>query len=239
MSSTSQFPIVLGNTVARRRDDRACDIPPAMRALTTCTLLILATACGSSPPPASATTAPAAQTPAGPETPAESDSPAAPVPAESEPEAAATLPTPYTGEQIRDATAPGRRYRFRTVAGDHTSIVTMEFVEVTPEAAVVESSVFDGDGNRVAPAQTARSTWEELRLHATFPAAVTTTEDATVTVPAGTFETTLYTVRAGDQVERFWFARELPGPPVKMEQQTAAGDLVFTMELLEHAPGQP
>ena len=198
----------------------------------TCSLLILVTACGSSPPPASDTTAQL-------ETPPDPERSAAPAPAESEPEAAATLPTPYTAEQIREATTPGRRYRFRTVAGGRTSIITMEFVEVDPEATVVESSVFDADGNRASPAQTARSTWEELRLHASFPAAATTTEDATVTVPAGTYEATLYTVRAGDQVERFWFARELPGPPVKMEQQTAAGDVVFTMELLEHTPGQP
>ena len=61
-----------------------------------------------------------------------------------------------------------------------------------------------------------RSTWAELHAHGAFPAAATTVEDGVaLTVPAGDFTTRLYVVTDGASTRRFWFAVDLPGPPVQ------------------------
>ena len=85
-----------------------------------------------------------------------------------------------------------------------------------------------------------RSTWAELMGHAAFPAAQTTREDASVEVPAGRFDTWLYTVEdsAEDgtpQVKRYHFARNLPGPPVLFTIEQGGAE-VFRMALLERTP---
>src|SRR5688572_8004110 len=96
-------------------------------------LVLLVLACGAPPAPAAA-----------PEPPA--------------PEAASgdTYPTPYTAEQIRDATRPGRAYTWRVEESGKTAIErTIAFTVVDAEGAEITR---DGVAKRV--------TWEELRRHA-------------------------------------------------------------------------
>ena len=72
-----------------------------------------------------------------------------------------------------------------------------------------------------------------------FPAAKTERSDSSIEVPAGRFETWLFTVRdqAKDgtpMVKRYHFAKSMPGPPVLFTIESAGGE-VFRMTLLERS----
>jgi hypothetical protein len=57
-------------------------------------------------------------------------------------------------------------------------------------------------------------TWEELRLHARFPASRATRERHERETSLGRLEGWLYKVRSEEGVTEFFFADDLPGPPV-------------------------
>ena len=126
------------------------------------------------------------------------------------------LPTMFTAEQIRAGCPQGRVIELRIEAdGKPTTIEHWEFTVVTPEAATIHSVTTDEAGTVLEDA-TGTSKWTELQEHARFPANATTiTENVSVTVPAGTFTTRLYTGLTEDTLSRFWFAADLPGPPVQ------------------------
>ncbi len=146
--------------------------------------------------------------------------------------ALAALPTPYTAEQIRDATPAGTTIAYRMVIGDGVSIQTMRFVTVDADGTTFETSTTAEDGTELAPTQTATAGWAELRDHAAFPLGAARTR-ATVTVPAGTYEVWRYTVPGDNGVtEVYDFGVDLPGPPVRVETRSG-GEVLFSMQLLE------
>ena len=150
-------------------------------------------------------------------------------------------PTPYTAQQIRDATHVGRTYEFLIERPDGPAARRrMVFVAVTRERATVESVMIDDKGKISGEPKRTDSTWEELRDHAKYPKAATTIATATATTPAGTFPCHRYmVVEAGEGgVTRTvaLFADELPGPPVELRKEVA-GRLAITMTLLRHDPG--
>jgi hypothetical protein len=152
------------------------------------------------------------------------------------------LAPPFTAQQIKAATKAGRSYRFRLEQkGQPVQIATMDFPAVTDTGCTMRQGVTDEKGVEVEPAQSREATWDELARHASFPKANTTVREVEVTVPAGTFACTLYEVTLdGGYVSRFYFAKELPGPPVKIEMvsRQAPGDVVEqSMVLIEHRPG--
>ena len=57
-------------------------------------------------------------------------------------------------------------------------------------------------------------TWEELRLHARFPAARASRQRAERDTPLGTFAGWLYRVQGEEGITELFFADDLPGPPV-------------------------
>jgi hypothetical protein len=194
--------------------------------------LIALAGCGSKPQPAATT--PMAPDPAG-----TSGSPAEGDPAASG-EAPALAPPPFTAEQIREATKVGRTYRFAMRQGEQTATVTMRFTAVTPEHATIERSVVDA-GGKALDQGTDDTSWGDLVDHASYPADQTEITETTVEVPAGKFDAVLYTVTAEQEgkafVSRMYFAKSLPGAPVKAEI-TLDGQSLLSMELLEHTPGQ-
>jgi len=137
-------------------------------------------------------------------------------------------PTPYTAEQIRAATKPGRMYRYRVeFTGSPPFERKMTFVSVDAGGATIAETG--------QPQQ--RFTWEELRKHAEFPAATVQTHDERVTVPAGTFECVAYVLhREGEEETTFYFAKTMPGAPVKYVVNVS-GHLELTTTLVEHRPG--
>lgn len=151
-----------------------------------------------------------------------------------------TAPRPYTAEQIRGATAVGRRYLYRVEARGQAPIQQeMEFLEVTPSDCLVRSTTSSLEG-AILERKEGRSTWAALVEHARFPAAVTTISDAEVEVPGGTFQVWRYRVAGGAErpgaISTFDFAKDLPGAPVQMEVVDAEG-VVMRMVLLQHHLG--
>jgi predicted small lipoprotein YifL len=158
-----------------------------------------------------------------------------------QPEGAPRLATPpFTAEQIRDATKVGRTYRFVMHQGEQDLNVTVRFSAVTPEGATIERNVVDASGNTLDQG-TEETTWEQLMDHAAFPADATEIAETTVEVPAGKFDVLLYTIKTEQEgkavVSRMYFARSLPGAPIKAEV-TIGDQPMFSMELVEHVPGQ-
>lgn len=138
-------------------------------------------------------------------------------------------PTPYTAEQIRAATKAGRTYRYRVEAsGKPPSERALTFASVDATGAEL---VTEGEGKK-------RVTWEELRQHAEFPAAIVRTREERVTVPAGTFDCIAYVVLGEEgEASTFFFAKDLPGAPVQIFVNKD-GRRVTTTKLVEHRPGK-
>ena len=110
------------------------------------------------------------------------------------------------------------------------------FLEADAHGALQEQQRFTPDGAPLDEASADRVTWIGFQSHASFPEEQTTIGEERIELPAGAFECWRYTVRDGASVSDFWFAKELPGMPVRMEQRDA-GALVFRMVMLENVPG--
>jgi len=166
---------------------------------------------------APATTAPAATAPA-----------AEPAPVE-------MMPTPYTAREIRDANPPGTQLAYRVEEADADPIRRiMKFLKSESGNAVLETLTLRVTGEPIGFPQRSEATWEELRDHALFPADGTTRTRSKVTVPAGEFDTWLYTVTASQagvtSTTLFHFADDRPGPPVLLESRL--GDRVVSRMIL-------
>ena len=148
-------------------------------------------------------------------------------------------PSPYTAEQIRDAHPDGTVLRFRMWTQATGDVVQqMEFVGGDAEGTTVRQS-YEKDGVAAGNPTEQRATWTTLRDHAVFDAATTEREVGRVTVPAGTFDCWIFSVRrvaTPGVVQRLWFALDKPGPPVLVVSEDD-GDEVMRMELLEYRRG--
>ncbi len=145
-------------------------------------------------------------------------------------------PHPFTAEEIRAATREGRTYTFRVEAvGQPVTWREMRFTDVTDEGCTITHRQWtEGEQPEEMPSHT--QTWEELWSHATYPAELSTLVEETITVPAGTYACTRYDVLStGSKLlsTRAWFARELPGAPVKLEAYED-GELQITTVLEKH-----
>ena len=148
------------------------------------------------------------------------------------------LPTPFTAAEIRAGCPPGRTLRFRIErAGEEPVIRVSRYMEVDAEGAVQESWAEDLDGQRRSETERERSTWLELEEHASFPRSITERVEDELSIPAGRFACLRYTRTDPDAVWRFWFARELPGQPVRYERE-ASGSIVFSATLIDNISGQ-
>lgn len=125
-------------------------------------------------------------------------------------------PTLFTVEQLRAGNAKGRVIELRMeIDGKPPTTEHWEFTAVDHESATIHAITRDEAGKVLAD-QTGTSKWADLHKHGQFPAVATTFEDnVEITVPAGTFKTRLYTVKVDGTLRRFWFAADLPGPPVQ------------------------
>ena len=144
------------------------------------------------------------------------------------------LPTPFTAAEIREGCPPGRTLRFRIErAGEDPAIRVSRYVETDADGAVQESWTEDLDGRRLSDPERERSTWLELQEHASFPRATTERAEGELGTPAGRFACLLYTRNDPDATWRFWFARDLPGQPIRYERE-ASGQIVFSAILIEN-----
>ena len=219
---------------------------PAMRTAASSVLLVLAlAACGGAgsapaePRPAKAGAAPSAA-------PSSSAVPIGDLALLDEDAARAALATmektPFTAAQIQAATRPGRTYTWAVERADGPPLRrVIRFTAVDAERATFVAETADADGKNTKADAPEQATWEELRQHAEFPRLFVKVTEERLTVPAGSYDCLVYTVTATtregtSEVLTFWFARELPGPPVKLTVMKD-GKLARSQVLTSHVPG--
>ncbi|MCO4745466.1 MAG: hypothetical protein KC912_11810 [Proteobacteria bacterium] len=140
------------------------------------------------------------------------------------------VPFPFTPDQIRAASPEGREVVFRIRDESTASWQRITFAAVNETGASIEGRAWP-EGGAETPAEIGEATWAELQAHASFPLDATAVEPGhSVTVPAGTFSATRYTVEGDGETSYFFFAPSLPGPPVLMVSELADG--IWVMEMV-------
>jgi hypothetical protein len=138
------------------------------------------------------------------------------------------LPTPFTADEIRANSQPGR-----TVSSLVTRLGEEPVVRVTRSTSVDEAGwqwdtwTEAPDGRRLSEPERGEATWLELQRHASMPAAITRIDEETIDIPAGRYECLRYTRADGESVDTFWFAESEPGAPLRFEKRNG-GELVFS-----------
>ena len=140
-------------------------------------------------------------------------------------------PYPFTASEIRAGCPLGRviDYRMESVGASATS-ERWAFAPIGEDSVTITTTPLDARGNPTGVPETQTSKWTELHEHAHFPRAATKVSEESLTVPAGTFAVLRYVVTKEDDVKTVWFAKNLPGPPVKVEA-THSGKTVITMTM--------
>jgi hypothetical protein len=149
------------------------------------------------------------------------------------------LPTPFTAAEIRAGCPPGRELRFRFERlGQQPLIRVTRYLGLDADTALQEAWQESVDGQPRDELEREQSTWFDLQQHASFPAATTTCEPDHVATPAGSFDCLRYTRVDEQGLWRFWFARDLPGQPVRFEQQVGE-QVVFSATLIANTYTAP
>jgi hypothetical protein len=146
-------------------------------------------------------------------------------------------PTPYSANQIRDAMPEGGG-RYYTLRGDsESSMVYYHFEKVTANDCSVETMHFNHEGLTSDTKTQAHVPWTELQKHASFALEEVTITEVRLALIAGTFDCWNYTV-VGTLPGRneYYFAKDLPGPPVYMRKLDENGTVVHEMELRDFGP---
>lgn len=155
-------------------------------------------------------------------------------------QAPAHAPLPFTASQIREAMPTGTRIRFSLAVNGGPPVFQEWLVTDNTELDVeIEFRALDGAGVVIDGPARDRDAWEALKMHAAFPAANTARMEARLETPMGPYDCWLYQVeRSGPdgqpQTERFWFARTLPGPPVRWET-SRGGEVVQLLAMVERS----
>ena len=144
----------------------------------------------------------------------------------------ASAPLPYTPEAIRDYCVPGTVLKFILRQGPmDPTFMAFHFTGGDAEWAELEEVHRDANGEEVNRS-TQRTSWKDLQSHASFPREQTELSEESCETRSGTWNCWRYDVKKEGSTERYWFAKDKPGPPVKLEV-LAGGAVVFTMELIE------
>jgi hypothetical protein len=174
--------------------------------------------------------------PSGPET-AESTAPAE----ETAEAAPVILERPFTAEEIRDEWTVGFELRARRWTPDSESFERWRVVYADDAVVDIESTEITTSGDQVGEPAIGRSTWIELRDHASFPAERASRSRRTLATMLGKHEGWLYTVTDPDNgaVSEFFFADACPGAPV-MYRTMVDGEELFRFEQVERSrPEEP
>lgn len=160
-----------------------------------------------------------------------------PTPAFADAPQGAMAPNPFTVDELRNSLSVGSTFRFEMrTPGPASAFERWRIVAATAETVTINTAAINADGSLLTDEGDETYTWDDLHHHADFPASDTVREDGMVEVPAGTFAVWHYVVRdaAADKISRFDFAKEYPGPPVKLTIQQGKGT-VYEMILVERA----
>ena len=126
------------------------------------------------------------------------------------------LARPFTAEEIRDGWPVGLEIRIENITPDGGSLERWRVLEADDESVLIEYATLDPTGEVLDEPRAVRSTWVELRDHASFPAASTTRESVVRETALGELEGWLYTLRDDDAgtVTRMFFVKGMAGAPV-------------------------
>lgn len=138
------------------------------------------------------------------------------------------LPTPFTADEIRDASGTGKAIRILVEQPDGTRFERVNrFSDCDAEGATLERWRAAAGGGVDGEVVGGRVTWRELQGHAAFPENTTLLSEEVLDLPIGRVECLRYDTRAAEATdaasETFWFARAFPGMPVRFESSTPAG----------------
>ena len=114
---------------------------------------------------------------------------------------------------------------------------TFAFRDGDKQGCTFTISKFKEDGTPDGKPRSSQVTWKQLQAHASYPVKGTRITPETIQLKAGKFECWVYTREAAGQVSRFYFAKKLPGPPVKLVVDRE-GKTVYSMVMVEHKPGK-
>lgn len=146
-------------------------------------------------------------------------------------------PTPFSAEAIYAGCPRDRKivYQVETL-GQPVIFQTIKFVTVYEDEVVFETVTTGMDGKQRGPKRMTTGKWKDLQAHASFPEKQTSIRKVSFTVPAGTFDCWLYEVTlekdGKTSVQKYWFAINLPGPPVCFEE-TANDRVAYKMTMLK------
>jgi hypothetical protein len=142
-------------------------------------------------------------------------------------------PTPFSADQIRDASRPGTviTYRIESAGGD-AHLDRWEFLGGDDDGGRRRRWTETLDGDVIEDPVELEARWIDLQRHASYPVATTRLTVGSVVTPAGEFDCWVYVIANDDgTITKAAFARGEPGPPVHMET-TADGEVVFRMMLV-------
>jgi hypothetical protein len=143
------------------------------------------------------------------------------------------LPTPFSAAEIRDASVPGLTIRSLIERqGAEPVIRVVRFDARDADGGFGDSWTEAPDGARLTEPERHHSTWLELQGHASMPAQRTTIDEETFEIPAGRFEGWRYARTDGEKVDTFWFAKSMPGAPLRYETRVG-GEVVFRSTAVE------
>ncbi len=125
-------------------------------------------------------------------------------------------PPPFTSAQIRAACPQGHTVDSVTTR-DGEVVDRRRTVYSDPDENEVSIGItpLDADGEPMADAMEARSTWDDLRDSSVFPGDVTTVTRETIETPLGRLDCARYDVASGEVSLVFWFSEDFPGMPVR------------------------
>ena len=94
------------------------------------------------------------------------------------------------------------------------------------------------DGSPLVEPEVDRVTWRDLQAHASFPAGDTTIEPERIETAIGRLDCLRYTVRNADTDQVFWFAKDLPGMPIRSLTRKD-GQVVATTSVVDNTGHRP
>lgn len=123
------------------------------------------------------------------------------------------LPTPFTADEIREATGRGKTIEIRVENGGTASVRFNRFRETDAEGATLDRWT----GEAPEEVSSNRVTWAELQAHAAFDAETTSLSTETLSLPAPLGEVSCLRYDTEDGV--FWFSLAHAGMPVRYESE--------------------
>lgn len=142
------------------------------------------------------------------------------------------LPTPFSAEEIREASPDGRTQVVRVQpVGTTASTREIRYDEGGPEGAVQVRTPLGEDGEPSGEPVREAVSWADLQAHASFEAGRTVRERVRLEHPLGDLDCLRYTVRDGDAVDHYWFDLSRPGMPVLVESRRGS-EVVLAMTVV-------